>query len=163
MSEIGVLTLIYLLGVVMLVAEIFIPSHGILTVAGLGLLVWAVAKTFAFAGREAGVVAVLACLVLLPIFGYLAIKYWHQTPVGKLISPPNPIITSADTSVPVEELSALIGQTGRCISALRPVGICEFNGRRVSCLAEFGMIDAETTVVGTRIAGGNLAVVEKKT
>jgi membrane-bound ClpP family serine protease len=56
----------------------------------------------------------------------------------------------------------MIGQTGRCVSPLRPVGVCDFGGRRVSCLAEYGLIESGATVVGTRITGGNLAVVEKK-
>ena len=162
MSEIGILILLYVLGVILLIAEIFIPSSGMLSIAGMGLLVLAVARTFQVAGREAGVFAVLTCLVVLPIFAYVAIKYWHRTPIGKRIAPPNPVLTSADTSIPVEELGALIGQTGRCTSALRPVGICEFQGRRISCLAEFGMIDAGAAVVGTRIAGANLAVIERK-
>ena len=162
MPEIGILILLYALGILVLVAEIFIPSSGVLCVTGMGLLVWAVARTFQIAGREAGVLAVLTCLVVLPIFAYVAIKYWHRTPIGKRIAPPNPVLTTADTSIPVEELGALIGQTGRCLSPLRPVGICEFQGRRISCLAEFGMIDAGTAVVGTRIAGANLAVIERK-
>lgn len=162
MSEIGILILLYVLGILLLIAEIFIPSSGMLSIAGLGLLVLAVARTFQVAGREAGVLAVLTCLVVLPIFAYVAIKYWHRTPIGKRIAPPNPVLTTADTSIPIEELGALIGQTGRCLSALRPVGICEFQGRRISCLAEFGMIDAGAAVVGTRIAGANLAVIERK-
>jgi hypothetical protein len=56
----------------------------------------------------------------------------------------------------------MIGQTGRCVSPLRPVGVCDFGGRRVSCLAEYGLIESGATVVGTRITGGNLAVGEKK-
>lgn len=162
MSEIGVLILLYVLGLAILVAEIFIPSHGLLSVVGLGFLIWAVTQTFAHGGREAGVIAVLACLVVLPTFAGLAVKYWHKTPVGRRIAPPNPVHSAADTSVPVEELTGMIGQTGRCVSPLRPVGICEFNGRRISCLAEYGMIEAGAQVVGTKISGGNLAVVEKR-
>lgn len=163
MSEIGLLILLYALGLAMLVCEVFIPSHGLLTVAGLGFLIGAVAQTFAYAGRGAGVVAILCCLVTLPTFTIVAIKYWHRTPIGRRIAPPNPVVTAADTSVPVKELTAMIGRTGRCLSPLRPVGICDFDGRRVSCLAEFGMIDTGAKVVGTRITGGNLAVVERTT
>lgn len=162
MSGIGLLIVLYVLAMVILVAEIFIPSHGLLSVVGVGLLVWAVWQTFAYGGREAGIVAILACLVVLPTFAGLAIKYWHRTPVGRRIAPPNPVLTAADTSVPVVELSGMIGQTGRCVSPLRPVGVCDFGGRRVSCLAEYGLIESGATVVGTRITGGNLAVVEKK-
>ena len=163
MSEVSILILLYAVGVLFLVGEIFIPSHGILTLAGLGFLVAAVVKTFTYGGRDAGIVAVFACLIFVPAFAFLAIKYWPKTPIGRMIAPPNPKLTSADTSIPIDELERNIGQLGRAISPLRPVGICEFSGRRISCVAEFSMIEAGVVVEGVGIKGGNLSVVEKKT
>lgn len=162
MSDVTILALLYTLGVLILVAEIFIPSQGVLMIAGLGFLVAAVVKTFNYGGREAGIIAVIACMVFLPVFAFVAIKYWHLTPVGRRIAPPNPIVRATDSSVPVEEMDRLLGQTGRSATPLRPVGICEFNGKRVSCISEFGMIDAGVTVQAVRIAGSNLAVKEKQ-
>ena len=162
MSDVAILVVLYALGVLILVSEIFIPSHGILSLFGIGFLVVAVAKTFSYGGREAGVIAVFTCLVFVPTFAIVAIKYWHRTPIGRRIAPPNPVMTAADAGVPVEELGRLVGRTGRTISPLRPVGVCEFDGRRVSCVAEFGMVEADATVESTGIQGGNLVVVEKK-
>jgi membrane-bound ClpP family serine protease len=158
MSELGIITLLYAVGIGMLIAEIFIPSHGVLTFAGLGMIVWAVVRTFMFGGQSAGVVAVLACLILLPVFAYLCVKFWPHTPIGRRIAPPNPVATADYVGVPVVELGRYVGQTGRAISALRPVGLCEFDGRRFSCVAEFGMVDANATVVATGLSGGNLRV-----
>jgi len=83
--------------------------------------------------------------------------------MGRRISPPNPVLTAADTSVPVEEIASFIGHSGRSVSALRPVGICEFYGRRVSCIAQFGLISAGVDVEGVGMSGASLAVVERKT
>ena len=80
--------------------------------------------------------------------------------INQRIAPPNPQLTVEDTSIPVEELQSFIGQTGVSKTPLRPVGICEFNGKRVSCVAEFGMIDSGTTVEGLRRKGANLTVRE---
>lgn len=162
MSEPLILAIIFAAGILVLVAEIFIPSHGILSLVGLALLGTGVVRTFMEYGRGTGVVAVLTCMIVVPAMAFVAIKYWHQTPIGKLISPPNPILTSADIGVPVEELERLVGQTGKALSALRPAGICDFNGKRVSCITEFGLIDAGAAVEAVRISGSNLAVVEKK-
>ncbi len=163
MSEIGIIALLFGAGALILVAELFIPSHGVLTFVGVALLVAGIAQTFRYGGEKAGAIAVLACLVVLPVFAVVAIKVWPRTWVGKRIAPPNPVVTTRDTSVPVEEISRYIGQTGRSLSTLRPVGICEFNGRRVSCVAEFGMLSAGVTVEGLRVVGGQLAVQEKRT
>jgi len=162
MAEPLILALIFTAGILVLVAEIFIPSHGILSLVGLALLATGVVRTFMEYGRGTGVVAVLACMIVVPAVAFVAIKYWHRTPIGKMISPPNPILTSADIGVPVEELERLVGQTGKALSALRPAGICDFNGKRVSCITEFGLIDAGVAVEAVRISGSNLAVVEKK-
>ena len=159
MSEIGLITLLYFVAVLILVAEIFIPSHGVLSVAGIGFILAAVVKTFMYGGREAGLIAVLASLVFLPTFAYVSIRLWPRTPLGKLIAPPNRILTAADAGVPVEELSRLIGQTGRAVTQLRPVGICDFSGRRVSCITEFGVVDAGATVVASGLSGAALTVV----
>lgn len=161
MSEIGVLMVLYAAGVLVLVSEIFIPSHGILTVTGLVLLTIAVVKTFD-QSNTAGVLAVLACLIFIPTFAIVSVKYWHRTPLGRRISPPNPVHAREDTSIPIEELTALFGKTGRTLSQLRPAGIVEFGGKRVSCVADFGMIDAGIEVQGIGIKGNSLAVVVKK-
>ena len=162
MSDVGILVLLYAAGILILLAEIFIPSHGVLTLAGLGFLVAAVVKTFNVGGKDAGVIAVFACLIFLPTFAFVAIKYWHRTPIGRRIAPPNPELTVADTGVPIEDLARHIGHCGRTLSPLRPVGICEFDGQRISCVTEFGMVETDVVVEAVGIKGGNLAVVEKK-
>ena len=163
MSEIGIIALLFGAGVLVLIAELFIPSHGVLTFVGIAFLVAGIVQTFRYGGEKAGAISVIACLVMLPVFAVAAIKIWPRTWVGRRIAPPNPVLTPRDTSVPVEEINRFVGQTGRTLSSLRPVGICEFNGRRVSCVAEFGMLSAGVAVEGLRVVGAQLAVQEKKT
>jgi len=162
MSEVGIIALLFGAGALVLIAELFIPSHGVLTFVGIALLVAGIVQTFRYGGEKAGAVSVIACLVVLPVFAVVAIKVWPRTWVGRRIAPPNPVLTPRDSSVPVEEISRYIGQTGRSLSTLRPVGICEFNGRRVSCVSEFGMLDAGVPVEGLRVVGAQLAVQERK-
>jgi membrane-bound serine protease (ClpP class) len=160
MSGLGLLAVLFGVGLVILVAEIFIPSHGVLSVVGVGFLIAAINRTFEFFGREAGVVAIVACLILVPTMAFVSIKYWPRTPIGRRVIPPNPQLSLEDTSVPVAELQALIGQVGRSGSTLRPVGIGQFGGRRVSCVAQFGMIETGRAIRGVGVRGSNLAVVE---
>lgn len=161
MSEAMFIALLFTAGILVLIAELFIPSHGVLGVLGAGLLVAGVVQTYRFAGERAGTVAGLACLAALPAFAAAAVKIWPRTWIGRRIVPPNPVATTRDTSVPVDELSRYIGKTGKATSPLRPVGVCEFDGRRVSCIAEFGMLDAGASVEGTRVISGQLAVQER--
>ncbi len=161
MSALTLIFLLFAAGALVLVAELFIPSHGVLTVIAIGLLTAGVVQTFRYAGQQAGTISGLSCLLGLPLFGVAAIKIWPKTWVGRRIAPRNPVITSRDTSVPVEELSRFVGQSGRSITQLRPVGFCEFQGRRVPCIAEFGLIEAGAIVEGVRLSGANLAVEQR--
>lgn len=157
MSDLEVLLILYAAGVLILLAEVFIPSQGVLCVVGIGCIIAAVVKTFIYGGQDAGMISVLACMTLLPTMGYFAVKYWPHTPIGRRMVPPNP--TSNDNgAAATEELRGLIGRSGMAVSALRPAGTCEFDGQRVSCVAELGIVEAGVEVVGIGIKSGNLAV-----
>ena len=158
MSDVFLIVLLFAGGAMILVAELVIPSHGVLTVIGIGMLIGGVVETFRYGGEIAGIIASVACLVAIPAFLATAVRIWPKTWIGKMIAPPNPTVTARDSSVPVEELSRFIGQSGTAISMLRPLGICEFDGRRVSCIAEYGMIEAGTPVQAIRVNGANVAV-----
>ncbi len=162
MSEVAIIALLFGAGALVLIAELFIPSHGVLSIVGVALLVAGIVQTFRHGGELAGTISVLTCLVVLPVLAVVTVRVWPQTWVGRRIAPPNPVITSRDTSVPVEEIGRYVGQTGRSITPLRPVGICEFNGKRVSCIAELGMLEAGIAVEGLRMVSGQLAVKERK-
>lgn len=160
MPDTAVLMIVFTVGIGFLVAEIFLPSHGVLTAAGIGFLIYAIVRTFNDVGTEAGIVAIIGSLILVPALAVISIKYFHRTPIGKLISPPNPVQTESD--VDVQALRRFVGQRGKAVSALRPVGICEFDGKRVSCISEFGVVDPGTEVEGVRVVGGNVAVVARQ-
>lgn len=157
MPELSTIALLFLAGTLVLILEIFIPSYGVLCVVGVGLLIAAIVKTFAYGGDTAGIIAIIACCIFLPTMAYVSVKYWRQTPIGRRIVPPNPVLTEADLAS-LTKLNALIGQTGKAVSPLRPVGICTFEGKRLSCVAEVGAVDAGVYVVAMGIKNGNLTV-----
>jgi hypothetical protein len=95
------------------------------------------------------VVGLVLLAIILPTGLVISVRTWHRTPVGRRISPPNPRLTEADR-LPVEELKLLIGRHGRSTTLLRPVGTCEFDGRRFECKAEQNVIgkDVEVEAIG---------------
>ena len=56
------------------------------------------------------------------------------------------------------KLSPYIGKVGRSLSQLRPVGTCEFDGERLECIAEMGVIDRDQRVKAIAVRGRNLSV-----
>jgi membrane-bound serine protease (ClpP class) len=133
------IAIMYGAGAFVLLTDLFIPSHGVLALGGLILIGFGVYEAFII-GTTTGVINVVVWMIVLPVGMWVAVRNWHRTPVGRRISPPNPKLTEQDR-MPVSNLQALIGRTGRSMTLLRPVGTCEFDGHRVECMAEYGIIE----------------------
>lgn len=157
MDGYGLVILCYALGVVLLLAEIVIPSHGLLTVGAIVCLVIAVLKTFG-QNPTAGVLAAVICVLFVPTVLVVAIKNIHRLPMGRHVAPPNPEALREEDLYPAAELRALVGKFGRALTPLRPVGTCEFGGRRITCIAEGGLIDKDARVQGCGVNGKDLIV-----
>lgn len=142
------IVLLYLIGTAILVAEIFIPSHGVLSLVAFTMLGFAVYETFQISGLW-GLVSLSTLVVLIPASVVMVVRTWHRTPIGRRICPPNPQLREEDR-MPLEPLRAVIGQRGRTVTLLRPVGTCDFQGRRYECKAEQGVIqkDVEVEAIG---------------
>lgn len=158
MGETLFILVLFVIGLAVLVTDIFVPSHALLTVVGLGILAYAVLRTFQYWGTFAGVASVVVCLVTWPVMAYYGVKHWYRTPAGRWLAPPNPILTTHDVGVDVAALIPLIGAQGVAVTLLRPVGICRFGEQRVQCVAEAGIIEPDSRVVGMAVRGGQLVV-----
>src|SRR5580704_2078445 len=138
------LTLAYVLiglGLVLLLAELFLPTGGILFVLSVGALVVGVAMTFAY-DQSTGVVTLIAVFVAIPLLGAIGFHYWPKTPIGKRFVLSGPEQDATVASMPVNlELEQIRGRYGRTISALRPSGVTEFDGKRVDTMSEGPLIE----------------------
>ncbi|MGE3822411.1 MAG: NfeD family protein, partial [Isosphaeraceae bacterium] len=147
------------LGFILLVAEVFIPSGGVLGVVSLGLIVWGV--WLAFQGSFVmGAGFLLGVMVLAPIAIGLAFHVWPKTPMGRrlILSPPRPEDSEEAHEGP--RLDLLVGLNATAITPLRPSGRVDCEGRSYDSLAESGLIDAGAKVVIVGYRSGELVVRE---
>jgi len=129
---------LFFAGVVILLAELVLPSHGLLGVMGAGCVIASVCVAF-YVNQWAGLAATLVIAAASPIVGMWVARIWPKTYVGRrLVLPP---IQSQP-----QPLAVQIGQVGVSISELRPMGMCEFEGQRVEASSEFGIIPAGAQV-----------------
>ena len=56
------------------------------------------------------------------------------------------------------EMELLRGQIGQALSALRPAGVADFNGRRVDCMTEGIMVAQGQTVRCVDVKAGRVIV-----
>jgi len=153
-----VVIMFFALGVLILIAEIFVPSHGVLTLAGVGFMVFAIYRAYQDLGSTAGHIAILATLVLLPTLALVAVKTFHRTPWGRKIAPPNPTVRVEEFAPQYGQLRNYMGHTGKTLTPLRPVGTCLLNGDRIDCVAETGMIERDVSIRVVGIRGHELEV-----
>ncbi len=129
------------LGLVLLAAELILFTHGVLLVLGIGALVVGVTLAFS-ASPSQGIVTLAAIFIMISILGPILLHYLPKTPVGKKF-----FLTQRDEDdtlahMPVNlELEQLRGRYGRTLSALRPSGVVDFDGKRIDTISEGTMID----------------------
>jgi membrane-bound serine protease (ClpP class) len=153
------------LGFLLLVAELFIPSGGILFVLSVSSIAVGIAFVFSH-DTTTGLLTLLGVGVALPVLGALLLYLWPRTRLGRrLFLPPSPADDTVAAMAHNQELEALKGRFGKTISALRPAGVVDFDGRRVDSLTEGMMVEPGRWVRCIDVRAGRVLVrpVEKPT
>ncbi len=157
MDSVGPIIILYVVGAVLIAAELVIPSHGLLTIGSLVSFALAVYFTFD-QNQTVGTVAAFGCVLFVPTMLFLGLKYVTRLPMGNHIAPPNPTRDEVALSFRQDEYRRFVGVSGKSLGPLRPSGVCEFDGCRIQCVAESGMIDAGKCVRGVDFQMGALKV-----
>jgi membrane-bound serine protease (ClpP class) len=146
------------LGLVLLVAELFIPTGGVLFVLSVAALVVGVAMTYLI-NPAMGVTTLILVLIGAPVLFGLAFYYWPKTSVGKRFfltgNPEDDTLASTPVNLELEQLR---GHYGRTLSPLRPAGVADFDGRRVDCITEGILIEPGQWVRCIDVQAGKVIV-----
>ncbi|MEN6575645.1 MAG: NfeD family protein [Phycisphaerales bacterium] len=148
---------LYVACAVLIVAEVFIPSAGLLTICSMACLVGGI-WIFFHHSAVAGWIGVMVALVMVPALLALAYKILPKTRFGKRVILSPPVRERGDAIADTPELARLIGHVGRVLTTMRPVGMCDFDGRRVECVAESGYLQKDKQVKVIRIEGTQVTV-----
>ena len=139
MTLVGWSILLFVLGALLIIAELILPAAGIIGVMGGGAVVAGVVVCFLISPLI-GMVAATGAVAAAPGVWLLFLKLYPRTYVGrKTLLPP---ATPTESVLPVQ-----IGQTGTAVSELKPMGICDFDGTRVEAHSEHGLLPVGTRVV----------------
>lgn len=130
------------MGVLLMVAELFLPTGGVLFALAIGAVVVGVALPFFYGDPLTGLLLMVGVLILMPVLNVAMIYLWPRTAMARRLIKSGPEEDATIAAMPVNlELEQLRGQFGRALSALRPSGVVDFNGRRVDCLTEGMMVE----------------------
>ena len=147
----------------LMTAELFFPSHGILSVLAACFALAGVVVTY-MASPPVGILSGVALLIAAPFAIYWAVRLYPSTIVGKrvLLQPPTPRggTGSEGYEALADNLSALTGKRGVALTNLRPAGMCDIEGRRVDSMSESTIIAAGAHVEVVRVVGLRVIVRE---
>jgi membrane-bound serine protease (ClpP class) len=148
--------LLLILCAILLVFEIFIPSLGLLTATALLCLAGGIYLFFQIS-TTVGWIGVWIAVVLIPIVWVLVYKLLPRTRLGKVLELKK--VEQAIGGIPDQEhLESLVGLCGVVVSPLRPVGMCEFDGKKIVCVSEAGYIEKQTPVKVIQVEGNKVTV-----
>ena len=139
------LTLAYILiavGVVLVVAEMFIPTGFVLVVIGVCCALVGIGLMFVHGSMENALMALLSLCVGGPLLGGLLFYLWPYSPMGRKLLKVAEDSTTVATMTGNAGLEALRGKLGRAVSPLRPSGVADFDGRRIDVITEGLMVDS---------------------
>ena len=144
---------VFLIALLILSLELFIPSAGMLGVLGGAFVIASIVLAF-MSSFTAGVIMLVVACIALPVFALAALKVWPHTPIGKRI-----LIGSVHHNHAPEKtadglgFAQLIGQSGKATTKMLPSGMVRIAGNKYDAISESAPIDSgdSITVVSVRM------------
>jgi membrane-bound ClpP family serine protease len=157
MSTLAWPILLLAFGLLLLIAEVFVPSGGLIGILAICCLVISVWQAFR-QSTTVGLWFLMGDFLLMPVALAVAVYLWPKTPLARrvFLKPPEP--DEIEVAHSSQRLDHLIGQFGRALTPLRPSGLVDFDGRRLDALSEDGLIPSGALVQAVRVRGGQLIV-----
>jgi len=149
--------ILQLVGVVVIIAEIILPSGGILSIAALGVFGYSLFIVFNETSMTIGFSFVFADLILIPVLVIVGLKLLARSPVTlrKTLSRKEGVSSQSS------ELESYVGRQGNAVTDLRPAGIAVINGKRVDVVTRGEYLDKDSAIIVTAVTG-NQIIVRKK-
>ena len=105
-----------------------------------------------------GWIGVAIAIVVIPVTLYVCYKALPKTGVGKRLILGRPDRARGDAIPDTPELAGMVNHVGNVVTPLRPVGTCDFDGKRLECVSETGYIEAGKRVEVISVEGTQLTV-----
>ena len=149
--------ILYFACAVLIVAEVMIPSGGLISILAILCVIGGILACF-HVGTFVGVLGIIVAIIMIPGLFILGYKILPNTRLGKNMTLAPPERPEGDAIPDTSKLKEMLGEIGIVISPLRPVGMCNFSGQRLECVAESGYVDKGSKVKVIKIESTQLTV-----
>ena len=143
-------------GILVLLAEVILPSGGVLTILAIGCFGYSLYSVFTNVSMSIGMMFVVADIIILPIVLIAGLKLLAYSPVTLRTA----LKKTDGVTSQYEKLSGFMGKTGQTINNLRPSGTALIDGRRVDVVSRGEFIEKDKPVIVIAVAGNRVVVRE---
>lgn len=146
--------ILQIVGVIVIIAEIIIPSGGLLAIIAIALLGYSLYGVFTDVSTAAGLMFLGADMVMIPILVVVGLKILANSPVTlrKSLNSEDGVTSQA------EGLENMAGMEGNTLTPLRPSGAAMIDGKRVDVVSRGEFIEKDTPVIVIKITGNQIIV-----
>jgi membrane-bound serine protease (ClpP class) len=146
-------------GVLAIILEVFVPSAGIIGIAGLGSIIASIVIAYQRLGNLIGSIYLAVVLVLVPVFIVVYFRFFPRSPVGRwLISQDRQDPEKGYSSFTPEKYVDLIGKEGTSLTILRPVGTVRIDGQKYSAVTGGEFIEKDKPIKVVKVEGSRVVV-----
>lgn len=146
-----------LIGILVIIAEIILPSGGILSILATGLFGYSLYLVFTQLSVSAGMAFIIADLILIPVLVYLGIKFMAKSPVTlrKKLSKEDGVTAQSP------DQNDYLGSVGLAISDLRPSGVATIADERLDVVTQGEYIEKQTEIIVIEVRGNQIIVKQR--
>ena len=146
--------LLQVLGLVLIVVEIFVPSMGLFDAMAAGILIYSLYLVFTTISFTMGMVFLGVDILLIPVILVLGFKALGASS----LSLHKKLSSKEGVSSQAPDLVSWKGKIGEAITDLRPSGTVMIDGKRLDAVTDGEYVDAGTPVVVTLVSGNRIVV-----
>jgi len=148
-------------GLLAILAEMFLPTAGVLGAAGLGSIIASIVVVYRRFGSLAGSLYLAAVAVLIPVLIALYFKFFPRSPMGRwLMIRKTPDADGGGPGAEPGPYGELAGREGRTLTVLRPVGLVRIGDRKYSAVSGGEFIERDRQVKVLKVEGSRILVRE---
>ena len=158
MNPLTLAILLQLAGVVVIIAEIIIPSGGLISVVALALFGYSLFVVFQEVSFATGIFFVIADIITIPVLVLTGIKLLAKSPVTLQ----RELSSAAGVTSQSSQLKDYLGRTGMAACDLHPAGTAVINGSRVDVVSRGEYIEKGSAIVVSAVTGNQIIVRQQK-
>ncbi len=146
--------ILQLAGVIIIIAEIFLPSGGLLSLVAAGLIGYSLFIVFHDISSMAGTYFVLADLITIPILVAVGLKILAHSPatLRQTLSSASGVVSQSPG------LENFMGCDGKSLTNLRPGGTAIIADQRVDVVSRGEYIEKNKDIVVVEVTGNQIIV-----